>query len=97
MSDVIAALTADRFSPHVGGLFQLGDTELSLTLVEVEVLGPPVGGRAPFSLLFQGPKSPWAQESLWSIRGPDGTVHAIHIAPIHTPSPDRQDYQAVFN
>jgi len=97
MSDVIAALTADRFSSHVGELFQLGDTELSLTLVGVEAHEAPEGERAPFTLVFRGPKSPWAQESLWPVKGPDGAVHEIYIAPIHTPSPDCQDYQAVFN
>ena len=97
MSDVIAALTADQFSPHVGSLFQMGDTELSLTLVDVETHEAPAGERAPFTLLFRGPKAPWAPENLWSVKGPDGVVHDIYIAPIHTPSPDCQDYQAVFN
>jgi hypothetical protein len=97
MTDVLALLTADRFSPHVGELFQMGDTELSLTLVAVEVQEAPAGGRTPFSLIFRGPKSPWAPENLWPVKGPDGTMHEIYIAPIHTPSPDCQDYQAVFN
>jgi len=97
MSDTFAALTADRFSPHVGKLFQLGDTELSLTLVEVDVVAAPAGERAPFTLIFRGPASPWAPEQLWSLKAPDGVTHEIHIAPIHTPAPDRQDYQAVFN
>ena len=97
MTAVLAALTADQFSPHIGALFQMGDTELSLTLVAIEAEAAPEGQRAPFSLIFRGPKSPWAPENLWPVKGPDGTVHEIYIAPIHTPSPDWQDYQAVFN
>jgi hypothetical protein len=97
MPDAFVALTADRFSPHVGEVFQMGDTELSLTLVEVDVQDAPAGERAPFTLVFRGPKSPWAPENMWALKGPDGAVHELYIAPIHTPNPNCQDYQAVFN
>ena len=95
MSDI---LTADLFSPHVGELFQVGDTELSLTLVAVEVdETAQVPYRTPFTLIFRGPATPWAPEKIWPLRAPDGTVREIYISPIHTPASDRQDYQAVFN
>jgi hypothetical protein len=97
MSDVLATLTAEQFSPHVGELFQLGDTELSLTLVTVDVQKANEGERAPFSLIFRGPKTPWAPEALWALKATNGTVYEFHMAPIHTPHPDQQDYQAVFN
>jgi len=97
MSDAFVVLTADHFSPHVGAPFQLGDTELSLTLVEVDVQDAPAGERAPFTLVFRGPKSPWAPENMWMLKGPDGAAHELYIAPIHTPEPGWQDYQAVFN
>lgn len=94
MSEV---LTADLFSSHVDGRFQVGETELFLTLVKVEVGQGAADQRVPFSLIFAGPKSPWAPENIWAMRAPDGVVYDIYIAPIHTPNPDRQDYQAVFN
>jgi hypothetical protein len=27
----------------------------------------------------------------------NGPVHGLYVMPIHTPRPDRQDYQAAFN
>lgn len=97
MSDTFVPLTADHFSPRVGELFQMGDTELSLTLTAVEVHKDHAGEHGSFNLIFRGPKTPWAPEALWALKAADGTVYEIYVAPIHTPDPDRQDYQAVFN
>lgn len=54
-------------------------------------------GRAPFTLIFRGPKSPWAPESLWTLTAPDGAMRELYLSPIQTFGADHQDYQAVFN
>ena len=91
-------LQAKDFEPHVGKLAAFDGTEHTLRLEQVETGRPlPAPFRQPFSLIFRGPKpGPVLPEGLYTCRIEGGPEHELHIAPIHTPAPDRQDYQVVF-
>ncbi len=57
----------------------------------------PDQSRRPFTLIFSGPPGDVLPEGLYTavVDGQPGAT--FYIMPIHTPSADRQDYQAVFN
>jgi hypothetical protein len=48
-------------------------------------------------LIFAGSAGDILPQGHHRITAPDGAVFELHITPIHTPTRDRQDYQAVFN
>jgi hypothetical protein len=94
-------LSVKHFEPHVGEVFRFKDTRHSLVLARVvtESENPyRAGERRPFTLIFSGPKEREAlREGLYDCGVDDGLVFSLYVAPIHTPAPDRQEYQAVFN
>ena len=95
------ALTADTFAPHVGASFQVDGGSHVLSLSDIERLGVEPGhGRPdfqPFVLIFSGPSGDVLAEGMRTIKVEDGTAYDLYLIPVHTPTPGRQDYQAVFN
>jgi hypothetical protein len=101
MAAAFAILTADTFAPHLGGSFRVEGGHHVLSLSEVERLDNQPGhanpAYQPFVLVFTGPPGDVLAEGLHTISREDGTPYDLYLIPIHTPTPGRQDYQAVFN
>ena len=87
----MSAPTMEDFTPHVGKRFQPEGGAVALVLERVEPAAP------GFSLLFRGPAGAVLPAGMHDFTVEDGAAFALHLMPIHTPMPDRQDYQAVFN
>lgn len=90
----------EDFAPYVGQAFRFDGWHGSLRLSVIERgRNPDVPGlsSAPFILVFAGARGDVLGEGLHGATTEDGTRFAFHIMPIHTPAPDRQEYQAVFN
>jgi hypothetical protein len=94
-------LTIDHFRPHVGKQVRFRGTPYALTIDRLEggALAPPAGwARSPFVVIFSGPsKTDVMPTGLYDCEIEDGPVYSLHVMPIHTPRPDRQEYQAAFN
>ena len=90
-------LQAEHFEPHVGKRFRFAGAPQVLTLDRV-VRETGAGPRPPFTLIFHGPheRAP-LPEGFYECEVVDGPRFDLYVSPIHTPAPDRQDYQAVFN
>jgi hypothetical protein len=95
-------LAPEDFLPHLRREFRVGDWPLRLTLDRVDVL--PLTAqqarlvpRQPFTLIFSGPPGNVLAEGLHQLATEDGAAFEIYLMPVHTPSRERQDYQAVFN
>jgi hypothetical protein len=101
MAAEFVALTADTFAPHLGASFRVEGGHHVLSLSEVERLANQPGhanpAYQPFVLVFSGPPGDVLVEGLHTIAHEDGSAYALYLIPIHTPTPGRQDYQAVFN
>ena len=90
---------ADDYQPHLGKAVYLEEAEKALVLVSVET-GPQTPGprSQPFSLIFEHPKpGPLIAEGLYTCRVENQPIGRLYLIPIHTPRPDVQAYQAVFN
>jgi hypothetical protein len=93
-------LTIQDFLPHVGRRIVPAGQHRVLTLVSATVSRFPGWEsmpREPFALIMQGPPGDVLPEGLYDAAIEGGPDVTLHISPIHTPAPDRQDYQAVFN
>lgn len=91
---------SDDFTPHVNKLFRFEGRHHSLRLAEVEVGNLPNSqqvDRKPFTLVFHGPKGDVMPEGFYAAEVEGGTRFDLYVIPIHTPAPDRQEYQSVFN
>ncbi|MGH6870177.1 MAG: DUF6916 family protein [Rhizomicrobium sp.] len=91
--------TAD-FAPLAGKPAHLKGTPFTLTLDRVEGGdGPPPPGyqRAPFIVIFRGAKGEVVPNGMYDCVFEGGPVINLHLMPIHTASPDRQEYQSVFS
>jgi hypothetical protein len=100
MAADFVALTADTFAPHLGASFKVEGGHHVLSLSEVERMKTQPGhapGFAPFVLMFSGPPGDVLAEGMHTIIREDGTAYDLYLIPVHTPAPERQDYQAVFN
>lgn len=99
--------TLQLFAPLVGSTFQLlldGQPVQELTLAEAVSLPDPRGGRDPsvrsdpFSLSFNGPLSPYAQQATYDLRHAELGDLQIFIVPIGPdPARTQMQYHAVFN
>lgn len=88
------------FAPYVGLAFRFDGWHGSLRLSAIEMgrnPGLPDLPSAPYTLIFAGPRDDILAAGLYETTAEDGTRFAFYIMPIHTPAPDRQEYQAVFN
>ena len=94
-------LQFEDFKPHVGKTVRFKGTPFTFRLDQV--LGgdqpiPPGGQRRPFMLIFRGKKErEYMREGMYECEIEGGPTHLIYVNPIQTPSPEWQDYQAVFN
>jgi hypothetical protein len=94
-------LTIEHFKPHAGKTVRFKGTPYAFVLDRVEGDGgPPPAGypRAPFIVIFRGPsKTDVMPGGLYDCAIDDGPTYSLHVMPIYTPRPDRQEYQAAFN
>jgi hypothetical protein len=91
-------LNAEDFEAHIGRVFKPHGARPNLTLAQV-LHGAPqqVGQRAPFTLILHGPADEVLPEGMHEFTVEQGGVFAFHVMPVHTVTPARQEYQAVFN
>ena len=90
----------EDFTPHVNKLFRFDGRHHQLRLATVAVgdlPGPPPDQRKPFTLIFHGPRGDVMPEGFYAAEVEDGARFELYVIPIHTPAPERQDYQAIFN
>jgi hypothetical protein len=95
-----APLTHEDFQPHVGCEFRFGGQPQVLRLSRIDVMDrPPLPGMGykAFTLVFAGPRGDVLPEGFYAAEADGGARFEFYIMPIHTPAPDRQEYQAVFN
>lgn len=93
-------LRHEDFAPHLDKQFRFAGWNGSLRLLRIDGPARPVAGdagRAPFTLIFQGVRGDVLAEGMRTATADDGSSFEFYIMPIHTPAPDRQDYQVVFN
>jgi len=93
-------LTHESFAPYAGKRFSFAGHHVTLTLASVTAspqFAMPGAERVPFSLVFHGPVGDILPEGHYEASIEDGPAVAFHIMPIHTATPGRQEYQAVFN
>jgi hypothetical protein len=98
---VLDEVTHETFAGRVGETFTVtapdGDS-IELTLAETQ-LAPEnyasPGRREPFSLIFHGPASPYAQQGTWPLEHPDFEGLRMFLVPLG-PEGDVMRYQAVF-
>lgn len=95
-----APLTHEDFQPHLGRAFRFAGQPHVLQLAQIDVKDhPPLPGLdyKAFVLIFSGPRGNVLPEGFYAAEAEGGARFDFYILPIHTPAPDRQDYQAVFN
>lgn len=94
-------LKRDHFTPHIGKTVHFKGTLYAFVLDRVEGEGgtPPQGYvRMPFVVIFRGvSKTDVMKGGVYDCDIAGGPTYSMHVAPMHTPAPDRQEYQAVFN
>jgi hypothetical protein len=95
-------LTADAFVPYVGGTFRVRGAAHTIALEridrrELEPWEAAALARAPFNLIFRGPPDNLLAAGLYTFDVDDAASFDLYVMPVHTPSPDRQEYQAAFN
>jgi hypothetical protein len=94
-------LQIEYFKPHVGKLVRFKGTRFAFPLERIisDRKRLPKGvKRRPFVLIFAGPKErEYLPEGLYDCEIEGGPTYRIYVNPIHTPEPDRQEYQAVFS
>jgi hypothetical protein len=99
--DMNETLQIEDFKPHVGKIVRFKGTRYAIPLDHIahEDAPPPKGTtRKPFMLIFRGPKETEVMpEGLYECEFEGGPTCSLHVIPIFTPRPDRQDYQSVFN
>jgi hypothetical protein len=95
-------LLIDHFQPYVGRIVRFEGTSYALPLLSVSSdSNRPMADwmkRQPFILIFRAPRTrEWMPEATYRCHIEDGPSYTIHVAPMQTPYPEFQDYQAVFN
>jgi hypothetical protein len=93
-------LSCDDFKPHLERSFTVAGEGHALVLVSATPIESSPGAadaRVPFILIFRGPPGDVLPEGTHTLEAEGGPSFTFHIMPIHTPAPDRQDYQVVFN
>jgi uncharacterized protein DUF6916 len=84
------ALTAADFRPLLHERFRMA-ASFDVELVEVAEIPREPGGRAPFSLVFEGGPNPPLPQGVYAVENADLGAIEIFLVPI---APDR--YEAVF-
>jgi hypothetical protein len=92
---MLETLTVDDFRPLLGDLFRIvpeGAESFDVELVEVTEIPREPGGRAPFSLVFQGGPDPPLEQRIYRVEHDRLGALEIFLVPI---AADR--YEAVFS
>lgn len=95
-------LLIDHFQPYLGRVVSFEGTPYTLPLLSISSDGDrPMADwmkRQPFTLIFRAPRTrEWLPEGMYRCHIEGGPSYMIHVAPVQTPNPEFQDYQAVFN
>ena len=94
-------LLIEHFEPYVGQVFRFEGTDYAIPLLSIISNDRPLLDwmkRKPFTLIFRAPRQrEWMPEGFYRCGAENGPSHTIYVAPIQTPYPEFQDYQAVFN
>jgi len=93
-------LSCDDFKPYLERSFTVAGDGRRFVLVSATPLKgepAPSDARVPFILVFRGPPGEVLPEGMHTLEAEEGPSFIFYIMPIHTPAPDRQDYQVVFN
>jgi hypothetical protein len=93
-------LTSADFRPHMGQDFHVhygGETPFVIVLSAVEDYPQPAhdGLRAPFSLLFHGPRDPYLRQGVYAIEHPQMGRAEIFIVPLGADSIGMR-YEIIF-
>lgn len=97
---MLERLRRSDFEKHLGQEFTLAleDAELPLRLLEASPMGQASGNleRAPFALLFRGPKERPLNQGMFEFRHPEFGGMTLFLVPI---GPDAEGlcYEVVFN
>ena len=102
---MLEGFTVETFLGAVGDRFtigSLGADPISAELVEARSLGAPhgeraepSGGRAPFALLFRGPREPILPQRIYRLEHDDIGAFDLFLVPVGV-EPDGARYEAVF-
>jgi len=93
-------LEVHHFEPLAGKTVRFAGTPFAMTLEKV-TKGEKFFAKArrdPFILLFRAPRQQYYMtEGTYECAFDEGPTYSFYVAPIHTPDPEWQDYQSVFN
>lgn len=93
--------THEDFRPHLSKTFRVRGGQHALVLRHVEEFSGGLASgqnrRSSFALIFSGPAGDVLREGIYAFEVDGGLSFEFHIMPIHTPVPDHQEYQAIFN
>jgi hypothetical protein len=93
-------LEVHHFEPLVGKTVTFKGTRFAMPLVRI-IKGQKfmaAAKRDPFILIFRAPKErEHMPEGTYTCEFEDGPTYNIYVLPTHTPEPEWQDYQAIFN
>ena len=93
-------LQIEDFKPHVGKIVRFKGTRFAFPLDHIIGEGqptPPRMTRKPFILIFRAPQErEYMREGMYECEIEGGATHLMYVNPVQTPSPEWQDYQAVF-
>lgn len=93
-------LEIHHFEPLVGKIVRFKGTHFAMPLAKI-IPGQkfvPTAKREPFMLIFRAPKErEHLAEGFYECAFEDGPTYEIYVSPVHTPEPEWQDYQAIFN
>jgi len=102
MERMLEKLTVESFAEEMGKAFRLTQADvpaMDLVLVEARSLsarsGAP-GGRAPFSLVFLGPRDPVLAQRIYPLESPSLGRLEIFLVPVGADAQGVK-YEAVFN
>lgn len=84
-----------EFTSHVGKTFRFGVA--NLVLERVDVHSRPSDPHQAFTMIFSGPSNTVLPEGSYDVSLDGSAWTTLHVMPIHTVGPGRQDYQVVFN
>jgi hypothetical protein len=103
MIPMLHKLTVDSFTGQIGKTFRLvlpDAPAMDLVLIEARSLSakskPPGSGRAPFSLVFLGPKDSVLTQRIYPLENASLGRLEIFLVPISSDT-DGVKYEAIFN
>jgi hypothetical protein len=93
-------LEIHHFQPLVGKTVRFKGTPFAMELRRIVASEKflATAKRDPFILIFRAPKTDvYMTEGYYECEFEDGPTYQIYVLPTHTPEPEWQDYQAIFN